>query len=153
LGAGANDQQFRRVPKLPSYASGIAFYSTRDADTEGEEGKFSVWTPDQIREVLGDDGDDVVGAFIAAHGVTRHGNASAGSARGFEGKNILEFVSDMEQRPTLAEARHKLFEAREKRVHPGRDEGVLTSRTGHAQPRSIIRHCEGRLTAQSASSA
>ena len=59
---------------------------------------------------------------MAAYGVTRHGN--------FEGKNILEFVGDMDQRPALAEARRKLFEAREKRVHPGRDEKVLTSWNG-----------------------
>ncbi len=94
------------------------FYSTQDADSEGEEGKFFVWTPDEIREVLGDEAD----AFMAAYGVTRHGN--------FEGKNILEFVGDMDQRPALAEARRKLFEAREERVHPGRDEKVLTSWNG-----------------------
>jgi hypothetical protein len=94
------------------------FYSTQDADSEGEEGKFFVWTPEEIREVLG----DAVDAFMAAYGVTRHGN--------FEGKNILEFVGDMEQRPALAEARRKLFEAREKRVHPGRDEKILTSWNG-----------------------
>jgi len=94
------------------------FYSTQDADSEGEEGKFFVWTPDEIREVLGEEGD----AFMAAYGVTRHGN--------FEAKNILEFVGDMDQRPALAEGRRKLFEAREKRVHPGRDEKVLTSWNG-----------------------
>ena len=93
-------------------------YSTQDADSEGEEGKFFVWTPEEIRDVLGDEVD----AFIAAYGVTRNGN--------FEGKNILEFVGDMNQRATLAEARHKLFEAREQRVHPGRDEKVLTSWNG-----------------------
>jgi uncharacterized protein YyaL (SSP411 family) len=94
------------------------FYSTQDADSEGEEGKFFVWTPDEIRAVLGSGAD----AFIAAYGVTSHGN--------FEGKNILEFVGDMDQRPALAEARRKLFEAREKRLHPGRDEKVLTSWNG-----------------------
>jgi uncharacterized protein YyaL (SSP411 family) len=97
---------------------GGGFYSTQDADSEGEEGKFFVWTPDEIREVLGSDADE----FMAAYGVTRHGN--------FEGKNIVEFVGDIDQRPTLAEARSKLFEAREKRVHPGRDEKVLTSWNG-----------------------
>ncbi len=96
------------------------FYSTQDADSEGEEGKFFVWTPDEIREVLGDDAQ--TDAFMAAYGVTRHGN--------FEGKNILEFVGDMDQRPALAEARRKLFEAREQRVHPGRDDKVLTSWNG-----------------------
>jgi uncharacterized protein YyaL (SSP411 family) len=94
------------------------FYSTQDADSEGVEGKFFVWTPDEIRAVLGDDAD----AFMAAYGVTGHGN--------FEGKNILEYVGDMDQRPTLAEARRKLFEVREQRVHPGRDEKVLTSWNG-----------------------
>ena len=94
------------------------FYSTQDADSEGEEGKFFVWAPGEIREVLGDGADDL----MAAYGVTRHGN--------FEGKNILEFVGDMEERPALAGARRKLFEAREQRVHPCRDEKVLTSWNG-----------------------
>jgi uncharacterized protein YyaL (SSP411 family) len=94
------------------------FYSTQDADSEGEEGKFFVWTPDEIREVLGEETD----AYIAAYGVTPGGN--------FEGKNILEFVGDIEQRPALAGARRKLFEARERRVHPRRDEKVLTSWNG-----------------------
>jgi len=100
------------------------FYSTQDADSEGKEGKFFVWTPDEIRTVFaplamrGDEAD----AFMAAYGVTHGGN--------FEGKNILEFAGDMEQRPGLAEARRRLFEAREERVHPGRDEKVLTSWNG-----------------------
>jgi uncharacterized protein YyaL (SSP411 family) len=118
VGAGANDQQFRHAPKLPSNTSGVAFYSTQDADSEGEEGKFFVWTPDEIRDVLGREAD----AFMATYGVTPGGN--------FEGKNILKFVGDLDQRPALAEARRKLFEAREKRVHPGRDEKVLTSWNG-----------------------
>jgi uncharacterized protein YyaL (SSP411 family) len=95
-----------------------AFYSTQDADSEGEEGKFFVWTPDEIREVLGSDAE----AFMAGYGVTPGGD--------FEGKNILEFVGNLDQHPALAEARRKLFEAREKRVHPGRDEKVLTSWNG-----------------------
>jgi uncharacterized protein YyaL (SSP411 family) len=59
---------------------------------------------------------------MAAYGVTRHGN--------FEGKNILEFVGDIDQRPALSEARRKLFGAREKCAHPGRDDKVLTSWNG-----------------------
>jgi uncharacterized protein YyaL (SSP411 family) len=94
------------------------FYSTQDADSEGEEGKFFVWTPDEIRELLDSEAD----GFLAAYGVTPAGN--------FEGKNIPEFVGDLEQRPTLAETRRRLFEAREQRVHPGRDEKVLTSWNG-----------------------
>ena len=91
------------------------FYSTQDADGEGEEGKFFVWTPDEISKVLGSEAD----AFLAAYGVTPDGN--------FEGKNFLEFVGDVDERPALAEARRQLFEAREQRIHPGRDEKVLTS--------------------------
>jgi uncharacterized protein YyaL (SSP411 family) len=94
------------------------FYSTRDADSEGEEGKFFVWTPDDVRSVLGDEAD----AFMAAYGVTQQGN--------FEGKNILEFVGDTEQRPALSKARRRLFEAHDKRVRPGLDEKVLTSWNG-----------------------
>ena len=97
---------------------GGGFYSTQDADSEGEEGKFFVWTPGEIRAVLGDEAD----AFMKAYNVTPDGN--------FEGKNILEFVGDLKQHPTMAEARRKLFEAREKRIHPGRDEKVLTSWNG-----------------------
>jgi hypothetical protein len=100
----------------PNSAGG--FHSTQDADSEGEEGKFFVWTPDEIREVLGDGANP----FMAVYGVTPSGNASTSSAHGFEGENILEFVANLEQRPALAEARCKLFEAREQRVHPGRDD-------------------------------
>jgi uncharacterized protein YyaL (SSP411 family) len=94
------------------------FYSTQDADSEGEEGKFFVWTPDEIREVLDEDAEE----FIAAYDVTRHGN--------FEGKNILEFVGNMDQRPSLVKARQKLYDVRKERIHPGRDEKVLTSWNG-----------------------
>jgi uncharacterized protein YyaL (SSP411 family) len=94
------------------------FYSTQDADSEGEEGKFFVWTGGEIRRVLGEEAE----TFMAAYGVKPGGN--------WEGKNILEFVGDLDQRPALAEARRKLFAAREKRVRPGRDEKVLTSWNG-----------------------
>ncbi|MFQ6099801.1 MAG: thioredoxin domain-containing protein [Anaerolineae bacterium] len=94
------------------------FYSTQDADSEGEEGKFFLWTVDEIRAVLGGD----AARFIAAYGVTERGN--------FEGKNILEFVGRPEERASLADARRRLFRAREERVRPGRDDKVLTSWNG-----------------------
>jgi uncharacterized protein YyaL (SSP411 family) len=120
-GTDASDLQLRLRPQLPSSSSSTGtagFYSTQDADSEGEEGKFFVWTPAEIRQVLGSDS----GAFIVAYGVTESGN--------FEGKNILQFRGKLAERPALAEARRKLFEAREARVHPGRDEKVLTSWNG-----------------------
>ena len=94
------------------------FYSTQDADSEGEEGKFFVWMPDEIRAVLGDEAD----RFMEAYGVTARGN--------FEGKSILELKGSLEERGALAEARRRLFETREDRVHPGRDDKVLTSWNG-----------------------
>ena len=94
------------------------FYSTQDADSEGEEVKFFFWTPAEIRAVLGEE----AGRFIEAYGVTERGN--------FEGKNILELEGSLEEREALAEASRKLFEMRERRVHPGRDDKVLTSWNG-----------------------
>ncbi len=94
------------------------FYSTQDADSEGEEGKFFVWTPGEIRAVLGEQAEP----FLAAYGVTERGN--------FEGKNILELVGSLEQRERLSDARRQLFDARESRIHPGRDDKVLTSWNG-----------------------
>ena len=94
------------------------FYSTQDADSEGEEGKFFVWTPDEISDLLGPRADH----FVVAYGVTTRGN--------FEGKNILVLEGDLEERQAVEEARRTLFEAREERVHPGRDDKVLTSWNG-----------------------
>jgi len=102
------------------------FYSTQDADSEGEEGKFFIWMSAEIRGLLGavrqSSPQVEADTFMAAYGVTERGN--------FESRNILEFVGDMDQRAELAEARHSLFEAREQRVHPGRDDKVLTSWNG-----------------------
>jgi len=94
------------------------FCATQDADSEGEEGKFFVWTPDEIRAVLGDEAD----RLMVAYGVTERGN--------FEGNNILELKGSLEEREALTGARRKLFEARKQRVHPGRDDKVLTSWNG-----------------------
>ena len=94
------------------------FYSTQDADSEGVEGKFFVWTPDEIQAILGNEAQ----AFMAAYAVTQSGN--------FEGKNILELVGDNQQRAALSHARRKLFEIREQRVHPQRDDKILTSWNG-----------------------
>jgi uncharacterized protein YyaL (SSP411 family) len=121
VGADANELQLRLGPKLPSSLRGVgtaAFYSTQEADSDGEEGKFLVWTPDEIRDVL-DDGED---AFMAACGVTRHGNV--------EGKNIPESAGDMDQRPALAEARRKLHRTREQRIRPDVDGTAITSWSG-----------------------
>ena len=95
-------------------------YSAEDADSEGEEGKFYVWTPAEIRAAL-DDRPDLAEAAIAWYGVTEDGN--------FEGANILNRIGhrgELLRPPDVEEARTRLFEAREHRVRPGLDDKVLT---------------------------
>lgn len=106
------------------------FYATTDADSEGHEGKFFVWTPQEVRDVCGDD------APVALHyySVTPRGN--------FEGKNILTGrrtieetakavgVSVEEASAALQRCRVALYNAREKRVHPHLDDKILSSWNG-----------------------
>ena len=94
------------------------FYSALDADSEGEEGRFYVWTPEQIREVLDPTAAEAV---IAFYGVSEGGN--------FEGSNILRLAGGAGAEPPaeLAAARRALYEARAKRVWPGLDDKCLTS--------------------------
>jgi len=102
------------------HASG-GFYSSEDADSEGEEGRFYVWTPAQIVEVVGQDRAEAV---MDWYGVTEEGN--------FEGRSILHrpVRGDLLRSPEVEEARAALFEAREQRVRPGLDDKVLTEWNG-----------------------
>ena len=111
-------------------ASG-GFYSTQDADSEGHEGKFFVWTVEEIREVLG---EEDAALFCSYYDVTPQGN--------FEGKNILNVrrsvadvaktagVSEERLREALERGRRELFAVRERRIKPGRDEKILTAWNG-----------------------
>jgi uncharacterized protein len=93
------------------------FYSALDADSEGEEGRFYVWTPAQVREVLGERAEPVVEFY----GITERGN--------FEGANVLHLAGGAAAPAPdgLGEARRALFEARAERVRPGLDDKRLTS--------------------------
>ncbi len=100
------------------------FHATQDADTEGEEGRFYAWTPSEIRAALDD--DLLAADVIALLDVTERGN--------FEGSNVLS-IARAEDRlrwreGDLAAARQRLFNTRSARVHPGRDDKVLTSWNG-----------------------
>ncbi len=92
-------------------------YCAEDADSEGEEGRFYVWTPAQLSEVLGDELAPVAADW---YGVTAAGN--------FEGASILRRpVGAALHRPAdVEEARRRLFERRGHRVRPGLDDKVLT---------------------------
>jgi uncharacterized protein YyaL (SSP411 family) len=93
-------------------------FSALDADSEGEEGRFYVWTPAQIRDVLGTDAESV----LAYYGVSEEGNFE-------EGANVLHLAggADAPEPPGLAEAREALLEARSQRVWPGFDDKRLAS--------------------------
>jgi uncharacterized protein YyaL (SSP411 family) len=93
------------------------FYSALDADSEGEEGRFYVWTPAQIRDLLGDSAE----AVIEHYGVSERGN--------FEGANILHLAGGAaaEPPPGLDAARRTLYDARAERVWPGLDDKRLTA--------------------------
>lgn len=114
------------------------FYSSLDADSEGEEGKFYVWTQDEIRATLGPDAE----FFEAAYGVHATGNTAASAAHGWEGKTILQRnlddatlaarfeLSTVQVGARLAGCHTRLLDARNRRVRPGTDDKVLTAWNG-----------------------
>jgi uncharacterized protein YyaL (SSP411 family) len=107
------------------------FYSAEDADSEGEEGRFYVWTPAEIRSVLEPEDTEIAMRYWD---VTERGN--------FEGKNILNVtrppeavaagfdLSEAELWDRILEIRARLFAAREERVRPGRDDKILAAWNG-----------------------
>jgi uncharacterized protein YyaL (SSP411 family) len=113
------DETFRWVLREMTDASG-GWYSSLDADSEHEEGKFYVWSLDEFNRVLGDDAP----AAAAYWGVTATGN--------FEGENILNLRDDPAAPPddALRRWKAKLYAVREHRIWPGRDEKILASWNG-----------------------
>jgi uncharacterized protein YyaL (SSP411 family) len=107
------------------------FYSTQDADSEGEEGRFFVWSLDEVTQILS---ETDAAHYAAYYNITQSGN--------FEGKNILNVTRDVAEvasaqklRPeqlndVLERGRSKLFLARESRIKPARDEKILTAWNG-----------------------
>ncbi len=103
------------------------FYSAEDADSEGEEGKFYVWSLKEIVDTLG---EEKAKLYTHIYNITRQGN--------FEGENIpnlintpLEGIENNEElKLELEVSRNKLYEHREKRQHPFKDDKILTSWNG-----------------------
>jgi len=113
------------------------FYSTTDADSEGEEGKFFVWTMDELKDALEPITEDVPDAFDVAveyFGVTKSGN--------FEGTNILNVPNEEdiaakrlgitveELQEKLSAIKDRLYAVRTSRVYPGLDDKILTAWNG-----------------------
>ena len=102
-------------------APGGAFWCATDADSEGEEGKFFVWTPAQIEAVLGKDEGS---AFCAYFGVTKDGNFEHGAS-------VLHVDNpDEAQEKRFEPAKAKLYEERKKRIPPHLDDKILVSWNG-----------------------
>jgi uncharacterized protein YyaL (SSP411 family) len=95
------------------------FCSALDADSEGVEGKYYVWSLAELDEALAPLGDDAARAAIAFFGATARGN--------FEGANVLEGRGPEPEPQLLAEIRAQLYEVRERRVRPGLDDKRLCS--------------------------
>ncbi len=104
------------------------FFSTQDADSEGVEGKFYVWSKAEIEQILG---PDVATVFCNVYDVTAEGNWEGHNilnrARGFDAEAKMLGMPEPELRQLLADARAKLLEVRGERVWPACDQKVLTS--------------------------
>jgi uncharacterized protein len=109
-----------------------AFYSAEDADSEGKEGLFYVWTPQEVKAVLGEEAGNTYCRF---YGITSEGN--------FEDHLSIAHISEPDagaaqeprgdaekQKLLLEDAARKLFAAREQRIHPLKDDKILTSWNG-----------------------
>ena len=103
------------LTELASPGGGLC--SAQDADSEGEEGRFYVWTPAELAAALGPELSPIASAW---YGVTEAGN--------FEGRNILRrpLGATLTRPPDVEEARRLLLAARAPRIHPGLDDKVLT---------------------------
>jgi len=103
------------------------FYCAEDADSEGVEGKFYVWTMDEVEKILGHDRSEF---FIHYYPMTEEGN--------FEGKNILNLITtsieiiqeNQDIKDQLEVMAKELFNEREKRIHPHKDDKILTGWNG-----------------------
>ena len=113
--------------EMQSAAGG--YYSSLDADSEHEEGKFYVWTPDEVRALLSDKEYAVCAPF---YGLTNAANFEGGHWHLHVARGLDEIAKSLEKPASecgalLAQARARLFAAREQRIRPGRDEKILTS--------------------------
>jgi uncharacterized protein YyaL (SSP411 family) len=109
-----------------------AFYSAEDADSEGEEGKFYVWTPDEVLRVLGAEDGEMI---CELYDITEEGNFEGRSIPNLIAADVATFARRKGMEPEsffrrVEACRQKLFARREQRVHPGKDDKVLTSWNG-----------------------
>ncbi|MBN1842912.1 MAG: thioredoxin domain-containing protein [Deltaproteobacteria bacterium] len=109
-----------------------AFYSAEDADSEGKEGLFYVWTPQEVKERIGDELGDL---FCRFYDITEAGNFEEGRSIAHMRMSLKAFAErkgmDLKKlEAVLEDARDRLFDVRKKRVHPLKDDKILTSWNG-----------------------
>ena len=102
------------------------FYCAEDADSEGVEGKFYVWSENEIRKILNKEEADLI---IKAFNVKKEGNYFDEATREKSENNILH-LSELPDSQLSESVRQKLFNEREKRIHPHKDKKILTSWNG-----------------------
>ncbi|WP_462413484.1 thioredoxin domain-containing protein [Neobacillus sp. Marseille-QA0830] len=108
------------------------FYSAEDADSEGVEGKFYVWSPEEVISLLG---EELGGVYCQVYDITKQGNFEGTNIPNLIGMDVRQFALQHGQDADtimgqLEQARNQLFHHREQRVHPYRDDKILTSWNG-----------------------
>ncbi len=111
-----------------------AYYSAEDADSEGEEGKFYVWSWDELTRVMG---EEYLAKYAPVFGIEAAGNFDDEASRKPSGMNIFDIDSESNYAALLnsaewAELRKKLYQVREVRIHPGLDNKILADWNGLA---------------------
>lgn len=116
--------------KLSSVEGG--FYSAEDADSEGEEGKYYLWDLEEIKDILRENADEVIDLY----NINSKGNFYDERTEKRTGKNILHLkqnqnlMEDLKKENELYFIRNALYQAREKRIQPGKDDKILTDWNG-----------------------
>jgi uncharacterized protein YyaL (SSP411 family) len=129
--AAVAEQIFTYVLRDMTHPGG-GFYSAEDADSEGHEGKFYVWKPNEIIEVLGiEDGE----LYCELYDITQEGNFEGGSIPNLIQHDLEQFAkrkgTDVEGlKERMESCRKRLFDYRERRIHPGKDDKILTAWNG-----------------------
>ena len=107
------------------------FYSAEDADSEDVEGKFYVWTQDELTKCLGKDDSELISKI---YNTSKDGNFHDELTRVYSGTNILHLTessaAEINNDERIMKIREKLFEQREKRIHPYKDDKILTDWNG-----------------------
>ncbi|MCY6484567.1 thioredoxin domain-containing protein [Clostridium aestuarii] len=100
------------------------FYCAEDADSEGAEGKFYLWDYDEVYNVLGNTDAEI---FCKYYDISKNGNFEGKNIPNLIDKDISEIENDKELKDRLKSMKEKLFVYREKRIHPHKDDKILTS--------------------------